>query len=358
MKLIRALVFFLFLVVCGSADAYENLSVGLGGGYGGNLFADSFQIGNSYLTNSLSFSSVNFQAVKFRLRYDLSYTNYNTDNFINNVIHTPGIALYNRDRDRRLKWGINALATLKDYVDKNSNFDNYRFFGIADASYYIKSFLQAKALYKFTRSRYDNYASLDNIEHWVEAELVATLPSKSTLRGGARYGVRQFDEELITFHWYDTEFGFSQSLDARTGLGITCLRRWSKGGTRPLSSYYIISGITSFWDPWKGDHVEIFVKRILPLGVLSRLEAGYWNRRFAYDDILRAQLGWLDDRYGRRDEGWTIRIEINRQQNLAWRIARSIKIGLAGGYSSNGSDDPYYEYNNFAAQTMIEIQIF
>jgi len=358
LRFARTLVFFLFLTAPNFSDAREKLSIGIEGGYGGNLFADSFQVGSNYLANRISFSSVNFQKIKLGLQYDLSYTNYNTDNYINNFIHLAGISIYNRDRGRKLKWGITGLGIFKDYIDKNSGFDNYRIFGVADGSYYCKSFLQVKAIYRFIRSEYYNFGSLDNIEHWVESEFLATLPTRSTVRTAIRYAVRRFDEEYITFHWYDTELGFSQSLDSRTGLGAKYIHRWSNGGTRPLSSYNVISGITSFWDPWKGNQLEAFIKRVLPLGILTRLETSYWNRLFIYDEILREQLDWLDGKYGRRDEGWATKLEISRQQNLPWKIARSIKMGVSTAYLSNGSDDSYYDYTNFTIQTMFELQVF
>jgi len=354
----RLLIFFLFLAFCSRAGAYQNLTANIGGGYVGNLFADSFNIGNSFIWNNVSFSSTSFQKIKLKLYYGISYYNYNTDNPINNIFHVPGVTLYKKNQDGRFKWGIDTFATIKDYVSANSSFDNYRIFTVADVSYYLVPGFQARTLYSLTRSKYLSYGVLDNIEQSAEAGIVATLPHRTTLRGTGRYSARRFDTDQITFHWVDTEFGLSQSIDIRTGLSFTFLKRWSKGGERPLASYYIISGITSYWDPWSGNQVEIALKRILPYAILCKIVGGSWNKSFLYDQYLRDQLSWLKNKSGRRDEGWLVRAELGRQYGLRLPVTESIKINMRGGYLSNHSGDRFYTYNNFMADLNLEIHIF
>ena len=328
------------------------------GGYSGNLFADSFSIGSSYLLSNVSISSTHFKTIRLKFYYDIYYTNYDTDNIINNVFHVPGLSLYGKSRDNRLKAGISGFLTSKDYINGESGFDYNRFFGIADASYYLGPGFQIKSLYKFTRSQYINFGSLDNIEHAVEAELVATLPTRSTFRGLARYAVRQFDEDNITFHWFDTELGLSQSLNQKTGVSLAFRRRWSVGGTRPLSTYNIISGITSFWDPWKGNQADLSLKRILPFAILGKTDISYWNRYFFYDPVIRNQFWWLRNSPDRRDEGWMVKAETSKQFNSVFIINRALKVNFIGGYSSNGSTDTYYDFDGFFAQSRIDLQIF
>lgn len=358
MRLTRFFSLIIFLCLISSAGAYQDLSLGVMGGYAGNLFADSFSIGNSYLVSNVSISSVYYQAVKIRFYYDFYYTNYDTDNPINNIFHIPGMAIYQKSRNSRFKWGVNTFLSIKDYINSQSSFDSRRFYGISDCSYYLRPGLQLKALYKFNRSQYPNYSSLDIVEHLLETELVATLPTKSTLRGTLRYGVRRFDEDDITFHWYDTEAGISQSLDQKTGISLIFSRRWSNGGTRPLSTYNIISGITSFWDPWMGNQIDISLKRILPLAIVSKFDGGYWNRRFDYDPVIRNQFWWLRYSSGRRDEGWLTKADFSRQFNSVYLLNKVLRLNLVLGYASNKSNDSYYDYDGLFAQSRLEIQVF
>ncbi len=347
----------LYFVITGSAQSYQTVSVGMGGGYAGNLFADSFAIGNSYLLSNLSVSSVNFSKVKLKLYYDISYYNYDTGDLINNVFHVPGFVVYRRDPGSRLKWGIEAAAAIKDYVNPQSTFDNNRIFLVADASYYVTSGLQAKAMYRLVKSKYHHYSDLDFYEHLAGGDIVSTFPTKTTARASVKYSVRRFDRDQVTYHWIDTEFGLSQSIDIRTGASLTVLRRWTGGGERPLSSYYIISGITSYWDPWKGNQFNAAIKRILPYAVLSRLEGGYWKRNFSYDDIMRSQLWWLRNKAGRHDEGWLVRGELSRQFNLRIPALQSFMLSVRGGYTRNGSDDPFYKYQYYFGDVSLNIHV-
>jgi hypothetical protein len=358
LRLTRFFSLILFFCIAGSAYAYQDISFGVLGGYAGNLFADSFNIGNSYLVNNVSLSSVNFQKVKLRVSYDFYYTNYDTDNPINNVFHIPGISIYQKNRNSRLRWGISSYLSFKDYINSESSFDSRRFYGLADVSYYLSRGLQLKGSYKFNRFQYANYSSLDIMEHGLESELVATLPTKTTVRGTLRYGVRRFDEDKITFHWYDTEAGISQSLDQKTGVNLSFSCRWSSGGTRPLSTYNIISGITSFWDPWKGNQIDFSIKRILPLAIVSKIDAEYWNRKFTYDPVIRNQFWWLRYSSGRWDEGWLTKADLSHQFNRFFLIKKTVRLAFIGGYSSNNSDDSYYGYDGLFAQARLEIRLF
>jgi hypothetical protein len=274
------------------------------------------------------------------------------------MFQIPGIAVYQRSRNSRFRWGISSYLSFKDYTNSQTSFDSRRFYGIADGSYYLTRGIQAKAQYKFNRFQYSNYSSLDIIEHTLETELVGTMPTKTTLRGTLRYGVRQFDEDKITFHWYDTESAVSQSLDSKTGISLVFSHRYSSGGTRPLSTYNIISGITSFWDPWKGNLVDLSLKRILPFAIVMKIDSEYWNRRFSYDPIIRNQFWWLRYTEGRWDEGWLSRADLSYQFNKFFLIKRTVRLSAIAGYNSNNSNDSYYDYDGIFAQGRLEIQIF
>ncbi len=359
-------------VIPSSAIAYQNISVGLGGGYSGNLFSDSFAVGNSYLLNNISLSTVHFSDIRLKVYYDLSYYQYDTGDFINNLFHVPGIALYRRDPAQNLKWGVEIAAALKDYIDKEANYDNWRLLATGDISYYILPGLQIKGKYRAIKSGYDDYEILDNLEHLGEAEVAATFPSKTTVRGSMRYGRRAFDEEDLApsrpgmipvthdnkYDWVEAELGASQSLGMKTGVSLLFTNRWSSSGARPLFSYYIISGITSYWDPWDGFQSELALKRILPFAVVSKLKAGYWDRKFTYDDKLTLRLPWLRGKTGRRDRGWSAGLELNRQFGRKLFISRSLSVSIGAGYTSNDSDDPFYDYEYLSATSNLTIRIF
>jgi hypothetical protein len=341
-----------------SGQAYQNLSVNVGGGYAANLYADSFNVGNSYLINNVAFSSTNFEPAHLKLYYSVSYMVHNTNDVINNFFQVLGANLYRRDKAQRFKWGIDLFGAVKNYADGNSDFNNYRLFLVADAAYYVSPAIQIKGVYRDTRSKFLHFESLDYLEHRLESEGSLTLPSRTTIRCSATYTNRMFDEDSRRFDWVEIELGASQSIDIRTGASLSIQRRFSGGGTRPISTYFILSGITPYWDPWDGYQGELSIKRILPFAVVSKTWFGYWIREFSYDQLLRERLRWLFSRTGRTDDGYAVKLGLSRQFNLAWSVGRAIAISLNGGYLWNNSDDPFYEYDNYFIDANLEFRLF
>ena len=346
------------LIGLASGHAYQNLSVNIGGGYAANLYADSFGVGNSYLVNNFALSSTNFEPTRLKLYYSVSYMEHNTNNIINNFFQVLGANLYRRDRAQRFKWGIDIFGAVKNYSDGNSDFNNYRLFLVADAAYYVGPAIQVKGIYRDTRSQFLHFESLDYLEHRLESEVSFTLPSRTTIRGSGGYTTRMFDEDSQRFDWVEIELGASQSIDIRTGVSLSVQRRFSGGGARPISTYFILSGITPYWDPWDGYQAELAIKRILPLAVVSKTGFGYWIREFSYAQLLRERLRWLFNRGGRTDKGLAVKLGLSRQFNLAWGVGRAVAISLNGGFLSNKSDDPFYEYDNYFIDSNLEFKLF
>jgi hypothetical protein len=350
---------FSLIVICSiPAKAFQNLSANVGGGYAANLFADSFEVGNSYIVNGVALSSTNLQPARLKTYYNLSYYEYNTSDRIDNFQHLLGAALFRRELQRRFKWGIDLWGTLKDYVASGAGFSNYRVFLRVDGVFYVRPWLAAKGLYRTMWSTYTSYGDLDNVEHRAEMEAAVTFPSRTTARAAVKYGIRLFKKDNEKFDWIEAEIGASQSIDMRTGVSASILGRFSGKGSRPLSTYFILSGITSYWDPWSGFQADVSIKRILPYGVVSKVDIGYWSREFAYNRLLRERIQWLTRRSGRTDEGWLVRLGIGRQYNLNWHWGRAIAVTVNGGYLSNDSDDPFYKYENYFADAGLEFRIF
>lgn len=348
---------FLFFIQQTSAIAGQYLTAGLGGGYSSNLFSDSFAVGNSYALYNITYSGANFDKIRLKYYYDLSYYQYDVGDVLNNVIHTPGISVYNRDRNKNLNWGIDMFAVMRDYVDPDFLLDNSRYHLSSDISYYFLPGFQGRLKYRLSKSDYEYHGNLNYYEHLAETELVTTLPTRTTFRGMARYSSRSFDLGG-SYYWLDEEIGISQSINMKTGIGIRLKNRWSGNGYRPISSYYIISGINSYWDPWRGIQVESSIKRILPLAIVSNLEFSYWNRIFAYDPKLQQRLSWLNGISGRTDRGWIARIDFNKQMALSLPTPRAFNVSFTLGYSDNKSDDDYYKYRYFYVATNLKVRLF
>lgn len=350
-------VFFLFFIFSTAIFAGQYLSAGLGGGYSSNLFADSFAIGNSYTQLNATYSGTSFNKVKLKYYCDYVYYTYDVGDVLNNFILTSGIGLADRDRSKQLNWGIETYGAMKDYVDPDLDFDNSRYYLTADMSYYFLPGFQGRILYALTKSDYQFYGSLNYLEHQAECEIVTTLPTRTTFRGKARYASRSFDLGG-DYYWIDEELAVSQSIDIKTGFNIKLKNRWSGDGRRPLSSYYVISGITSYWDPWRGSQVETSIKRIMPYAIVSTLELCYWSRIFTYDKILQQRLTWLDGADGRKDQGWTARIVFDRQLAVNLPVPQIINLTITGGYSDNHSNDDYYNYRYYYVTTNLRVRVF
>jgi hypothetical protein len=351
------IVIFLFFIIQTSLFGGQYLSAGLGGGYSSNLFADSFAIGNSYALYNATYSGTNFNTTQLRYYCDFSYYQYDVGDVLNNIVLTPGIALASRDRSRQFNWGIETYGTMKDYVDPDLDFDNSRYYLTGDMSYYFLPGFQSRLLYSLTKSDYQFYGNLNYFEHQAENEIIATLPTRTTFRGAARYSFRSFDERG-SYYWLEQEIAVSQSINMKTGFNIKLKNRWSGDGTRPISSYYVISGITSYWDPWRGVQLESSLKRIMPFAIVSNLELCYWSRIFSYARILQQKLSWLDNATGRTDRGWTARISFNKQIALGLPTPRSMNLSFTAGYSDNQSNDDYYNYRYYYLATNLKVRLF
>lgn len=329
-----------------------------GGGYSNNLYADSFNLGNSYLYNTIRLSSTHFNRTRVRLFYELSYYEYDTNNLINNFLHSPGVEIYNTVRGSRFKWSLSARGFIKQYTDELSTFDNNRYRFDFGASYYLKPGLQVKGGYQGEISSYADYDVLANKQHNLEIDLAKTFPSKTTLNLGLAHTFRNFDEGDATYGWTDFGAEVAQSLNIRTGVSLSYFERFSSGGSRPLSTFYIISGVSAYWDSWDGRQANLGVKRILPYGILSKMETFFWHRKFNYDQEISSQLPWLAGKSSRKDNGFAINAYIRRQFNLNSGYGKYIAASIFGGYSVNNSDDDYYSYNNYFIECGIEYSVF
>lgn len=353
MKL-AAVIFFIFAAapVFASADLYFES----GGGYAGNLYADSFNIGNYYMQNTASFTYFRPGTTGFRLQYDFSYYEYDVNNLISNFYHRAGVSVFDRRYTKRFKWSLSAFGAIKDYIDPEATFNNGRAWLDVETSYYLTPSLRADFDYRFTYSDYSDYDILRHIENSAELSLAKTFPTKTTLNSAISYSSRSFSDNP-DIGWVSLQAGLSQSIDLKTGIGVKIMQRWSSDYTRPLSSFYIISGVTSYWDPWDGQQAELTVKRILPRAFLSNLYLRFWNRKFTYDSTMQSELYWLDGKTGRNDTGWSVNLNLRRQFNIKNRILKSVVLSLAAGYLSNDSDDPYYQFGDKFATASLRLNV-
>jgi len=341
-----------------SAFSRPGLKASLGAGYSDNLYADSFGLGNSYLYNTVGISSTHFQKIRIRLFYDLSYYEYDTNNLINNFMHSPGFSIYRTPRGSRLKWSFVTRGYIKKYTDELSTFDNNKIRFDLDASYFLKPGLQLKGGYQGELSSYTEYSVLENARHLFDIEISKTFASMTTLNLGFAHTLRNFEDGGNTYNWTDIGVKISQSINIRTGLSVAYLERFSSAGSRPLSTFYIISGVSAYWDSWEGRQAILSLKRILPFAALSNTEILWWNRKFNYDSQISEELPWLEGKSSRFDYGFAVYSSVRRQFNLKPGYGRYIAVLISAGFSDNRSDDDYYSFNNYYIECSLEYSVF
>jgi hypothetical protein len=351
------LAFFAILAIVSPAEAYIGLSAESGGGYSSNLYADSFSIGDSYMFGAFTISHSSFTKTIFRVYYDLAYYQYDTRNSINQFDHLAGLTLFRKQLGERVKWSIDLAGTYRDYADANANYDNYKFYAYGNLAYYLISGTQMNFGYQLKQMKYNDFAELNHLEHRLSAFVSQTLPSRTTIKGSVDYSLRNFDIDNSNVDWLDLELRLSQSIDIRTGVAGSGMVRFAGSGTRPLSSYTVISGVTTYWDPWDGYQFNLFGKRILPWGLVSIANFNYWHREFDYTDTQTDELPWLSPSGKRIDNGQNVELELTRQLNLNSNYARALKLSLVGGYLTNDSDDPYYDYGYYYVNLSVKLEI-
>lgn len=352
---------FVFIIISAwgqTAICRPGLTASLGAGYTDNLYADSFGLGNSYLINTIKLSSSHFRKIKLRLFYELTYYEYDTYNLINNLLHSPGVSIYSNDRSSRFRWSLTGRGYFKKYTDEISSFDNNRLRFDLDASYFIRPGLQLKAGYQGEMSSYSEYDVLENDRHGFELEAAKTFPSRTTLNLGLAFTLRDFKDGNSTYSWTDLGFQIAQSLNIRTGLSISYLERIPSDGSRPLSTFYIISGVSAYWDSWRGRQARLSLKRILPSAILSRLELLWWDRKFDYDPEISAELPWLAGKSSRKDDGFSVSMYLRRQFNLRPGFGKYLAVSFSGAYGNNSSDDEYYSFSEYYIESSIEYSAF
>ena len=285
------------------------------------------------------------------------YYQYDTGNSINQFDHLAGLALFRKQVGERIKWSVNLAGTYRDYTDAITNYDNYKLYASGNLTYYIAGGAQANLNYQLKQMQYVDFDNLNHLEHRLSMFLSKTLPSRTTIKGSLEYSSRNFDIDNSNVDWFDLELKLSQSIDIRTGVAGSGMVRFAGSGTRPLSSYYIISGVTSYWDPWDGYQLNLFGKRILPQGIIGVANFYYWHRQFDYTDTQTDELPWLSPTGKRIDDGQQVEVELTRQINLNGKFSRALRIGLVGGYLANDSDDPYYDYNYYYMNVSLKLEI-
>lgn len=340
-----------------AAHGQPELTAGSGFGYANNLYADSFAVGNGYLYNGLSLSSTHFSQVKARIFYELIYFEYDTDNLINNFVHTPGIAVFQTRRGSRFKWSVSARGAIKDYADKLSTFDNNRWLLEADGSYYVARGLLARAAYGASLSSYADYDVLNNSQHALELELIKSFITKTSLHLNIDYTLRSFSEGGSNYNWLDLGLKIAQSLDIRTGVSLSYANRFSSPGSRPLSTFFIISGVSAYWDSWDGHQAQLAIKRILPAAIVSNVNLTGAYRKFTYDREISEQLPWLQGKTSRIDKVYAAEINLRRQFNLHCGYGKYVAILLAAGYSTSHSTDSYYSFDSYYADLRLSYSV-
>lgn len=340
------------------ALGYQSLTTGTAFGYSGNLYTDSFSIGDSYMMGTVSISDTEFKSSRMRLYYDMAYFEYDTRNSINRFDHLAGVSIFNREKGKPFKWQVDIAGTYRDYVESNTEFDNYRLFFRGESSYYLRPTFQLRLQYQFRSSNYKNLDILNHSEHFIELEATKTLPSRTTVRVVANYSNRTFTSDDSRVDWADLEFKLTQSLDIRTGVSLSGIGRVAGMGIRPLSSYYIISGITTYWDPWDGYQINGSLKRILPLGMVAISKLDFWHRKFSYSTIQQTELPWISGKDSREEDGWDVIFEFNRQFNIYGNPGRAVRLSLELGYISNDSNDPFYSYDFLYGNLAAKFDIF
>ncbi len=340
-------IIFLILGFNNVSYGYTGISVESGGGYSSNLYADSFSLGDSYLYGGLSLTNIQFDNTRLKTYYDLTYYRYSDRNSINQFNHLAGISVFRKLVSDKLKWSVDLAGTYRDYTEANSDYDNYNIFLSGDISYCIITGLRGGLAYRLKRSEYSGFDNLNHTEHKVKSTIIKTLPTRTTVRAKAEFYRRYFKIDDSKVDWLDLEFKLSQSIDIRTGVSAATAIRFTGNGTRPLSSYYILSGITPYWDPWDGYQLHGFLKRIFPWGVINITNIKYWNRKFSYSEAQQEELPWLTGISTRNDDGWSVDTQLDKQINLTARYFRALKVELSAGYYSNNSDDDYYDYDFF-----------
>jgi hypothetical protein len=218
--------------------------------------------------------------------------------------------------------------------------------------------LRLKGGYQGELSSYTEYSVLENSRHLFDIEISKTFTSKTTLNLALAHTLRDFDEGDNTYNWTDIGLKIAQSINIRTGLSVAYLERFSSTGSRPLSTFYIISGVSAYWDSWEGRQAKLSLKRIFPFGILSRTELLWWNRKFNYDEQISEELPWLEGKSSRFDYGFALYSFFRRQFNLNSRYGRYIAASISAGYSDNRSDDDYYSFNNYYIECGLEYSVF
>jgi len=348
----------LLLLSSQSVYSYQSLSVETGIGYSGNLFADSFAVGDTYLMTAVSLSTTEFKTTKLYLFYGLSYYNYIDRNSINRMDHLAGLSIFRKNIGDRLKWSLNAYGNYRDYTDENTVYDNYRMTINSNLAYYPVSLLQLKLFLQARISSYLDISDLDHKEYYGQAEIIKTFPTKTTLRARAQYAYRQFDVDQKSVDWVNLNIKLSQSIGIWTGLSLSGNVRLAGNGTRPLSSYTYISGITPYWDPWDGFNLKFALKRIFPWGIIATANVDYWKREYDYSQTQQDEFYWLSGQDGRQEDGWDLILTSKRQFNIFGKIGPTLILHFNTGYISNKSDDPYYNYDYLFTQLSLKYNIF
>jgi len=357
----RAIIFLMILVPAITTPimaAETSVGLGMTGGFTDNLFADSGKIHDSYTTPYFSLSI--YPSASLELAANASYTAYTRIPDLGSFLAGGSISYILADDSNPLSLlAVGELSTRR-YGDLYSDYDNIHAGASLTIHYRIlpQAFLKGGAA--LTSNEYVNAVSGSNRGYGIFAGLTTTLPGNNSLDIESGYDLTQFpnlagdvsrrmgmrttdpstEEDLQTFYY---SLRLSRPLASHTGIGVSYAARRFVGDNTALTYGLTLDNLSPWMAFWEGESITADLKTYVIPNFIVSPSAEY--RDLSFMDALETT----------GDESY-IRSRADLRTSVSLSVARPIVIQpgtilqptVVGGYISNNSTDPLYDYDTFS----------
>ncbi len=361
------------LLLAVSARADYAFEVSFDHGRVGNLYLNSKDIDDSYLTERASLRYYPISQVEIDLSGTDTY--YRDSSHLSNMLYSGKITFIPISERLPFSVHLSGVYDNVEYRERSKVFDNNNSRWAASLGYRLSSVVNLRAGSRLTATRYPNSEAIDTDHEKYELFAGVNLSLLNANSVDIEAGLGRMDFVFLdkpgpdgyrpfglpadmlegSLRSYYVSPRFSRSLGSRTGLSISYTYREFTS-----SEEIVIFGFeTEFLSPWasiyEGSSISVKLKSYLIPRVVVTAGAGYWDKTY-----LTTLEKWTNPLYGgeewrrsaKRHDYFT-RLYMSLQRPVSFGASGMLEPTVTVDYSHNNSIKELYDYSGTTVSVTI-----
>jgi len=371
MLILGLMAFFCATAISATETATE---IGVGGGCTENLFNDSTDVSDSYISPYINFNI--YPSSSIELSLSGAYTGYREISDLSFTAARAGLTYVGVNEQRPISLYVSGTFSMRRYGALYSDYNYMQTNASAAIRYRLGDHVHLRTGGALSSSVYSNAETGDNIGYGVFAGINLGFLESNTLdfEGGFdltrfsgltdsevrgwRHSVETNDPDSMLADQLQTFYisaRFSRPLGNSTGINLEYAARYFAGENNVATYGLTLNNLSPWTAFWEGQSISSEIKSfIIPNTVLT---AGASFRRAVFMDALEQDLASEEESYylqGREDD--RIQGYIGIQKPFVIGPGRILSPSINVSYVNNQSTHPYYDYSSTAISLLINLQ--